>query len=177
MDNHELSVVGLLGPLQRYARSLTRSDKDAEDLVHDTLVRALERRDSFKEGSPLRSWLFSILHNLFVDGRRSAKAEQRRRGEALELADGWEGPGQESRVRLRQVAAMFERLPLDYRSALHLVVVEDMSYADAAATLGISVNTLTSRLGRARAALREMEADETGGSTRPRLRVVGGSDV
>ena len=177
MDEHGIDVVGLLGPLKRYARSLTRNDRDAEDLVHDTLVRALERRHGFRDGSPLRTWLFSILHNTFVDARRSRTADLRRSAQALELADEAEQPGQEARVRLQQVAAMFENLPDEQRAALHLVVVEELSYADAAAALGISVNTLTSRLGRARAALREMETGGAGSKAGPRLRIVGGSHV
>src|SRR5690348_14558143 len=71
-------VLGQLTALRRYARSLTRSDVDAEDLVHDALVRAYEKRASFQSGRNLRAWLLSILHNVFVDGCRARQAETQR---------------------------------------------------------------------------------------------------
>ena len=67
-------VVGLLGPLRRYARSLARDGAQAEDLVQDTLVCAYERRSSFRSGGNLRGWLLSILHNTFIDHRRRQSA-------------------------------------------------------------------------------------------------------
>ena len=74
-------VVGQLGPLLRYAHALTRDETQAEDLVHDALVRAYERRSTFRLGGNLRAWLFSVLHNTFVDGRRRRAAELRRDAE------------------------------------------------------------------------------------------------
>src|ERR1700719_1703075 len=78
-------VLGQLTALRRYARSLTRSDVDAEDLVHDALVRAYEKRASFQSGRNLRAWLLSILHNVFIDGRRARQAETQRIARAAEL--------------------------------------------------------------------------------------------
>jgi RNA polymerase sigma factor (sigma-70 family) len=77
-DATRTDVVGLLGPLRRYARSLARDETQAEDLVQDTLVRAYERRSSFRSGGNLRGWLLSILHNTFIDHRRRQVAEFRR---------------------------------------------------------------------------------------------------
>src|SRR5215212_8202476 len=101
-DTKGTDVIGLLGPLQRYARSLTRDESQAEDLVQDTLVRAYERRGSFRSGGNLRGWLLSILHNTFVDGRRRQAAEARRAQQAAELMDGVSPAEQEIRVRLQQ---------------------------------------------------------------------------
>src|SRR5215203_588903 len=80
-------VLAQLPSLRRYARALTRDESAAEDLVHDALVRAYERRSTFHLGGNLRTWLFSILHNAFVDGRHRRGAEQRREAEVAQLAE------------------------------------------------------------------------------------------
>ncbi|ADH91245.1 RNA polymerase, sigma-24 subunit, ECF subfamily [Ancylobacter novellus DSM 506] len=174
----KFDVLGQLAVMRRYARSLTRDDSEAEDLVHDALLRAYERRGSFdagrgEEGRGLRGWLLSVLHNVFVDRRRSRKAEARREAEALELAETVTAPAQEHQLRLAQVRDAFMELPEEQRAALHLVAIEGLGYAEAASTLDIPQGTLMSRLSRARATLRAIED----GTARPaRLRIVGGSD-
>ncbi len=179
----KFDVLGQLAVMRRYARSLTRDDAEAEDLVHDALLRAYERRGSFDAGRSetgkgdsskgLRGWLLSVLHNVFIDRRRSRKAEARREAEALELAETVAAPAQEHQLRLAQVRDAFMELPEEQRAALHLVAIEGLGYAEAAATLGIPQGTLMSRLSRARAALRAIED----GTARPaRLRIVGGSN-
>lgn len=180
-DAKHTDVLGLLEPLRRYARSLARDEAQAEDLVQDTLVRAYERRGSFRSGGNLRGWLLSILHNTFIDTRRRRVAELRRLEHAAALADAAAPPEQESRVRLQQVQAAFMSLPAEQRAALHLVAIEGLSYQDAANALKIPVGTLMSRLGRARATLRGFEAgtdlSQVPGAKRPSLRIVGGSNV
>src|SRR3954470_11656853 len=123
-DPKRMDVIGLLGPLRRYARSLTRNEAQAEDLVQDTLVRAYERHGSFRSGGNLRGWLLSILHNTFIDGRRRQAAEARRLGPAGAVAETAAPPAQESQVRFQQVQAAFLRLPDEQRAALHLVAIE-----------------------------------------------------
>jgi RNA polymerase sigma-70 factor (ECF subfamily) len=165
-------VLGQLAALKRYARSLSGSPADAEDLVHDTLVRAIERYSTLKRGSNLRSWLLSILHNTHIDRVRSSSASTRRdAGTALE-AEATYPPEQEHRVRLMQIRKAFDRLPEDQRAALHLVGIEELSYQQAAEILGVPVGTLLSRVSRARAALREFEDSEAQSS---HLRIVGGN--
>src|SRR3712207_878268 len=172
-----MDVVGLLSPLRRYARSLTRDETQAEDLVQDTLVRAYERRGSFRAGGNLRGWLLSILHNTFIDHRRRHLAEALRLEQAAAFSDTEAPPEQEDRVRLRQVQAAFMSLPDEQRAALHLVAIEGLSYQEAASALKVPVGTLMSRLGRARAALREFEAGahpaQPSEAKRPSLRIVG----
>jgi len=180
-DTRRMDVIGLLGPLRRYARSLTRDETHAEDLVQDTLVRAYERRGSFRSGGNLRGWLLAILHNIFIDGRRRHMVEARRLEEASALADTAALPEQDARIRLEQIKAAFLRLPDEQRAALHLVAIEGLPYQEAADALGIPLGTLMSRLGRARTALRGFEAEGAGlqpsQSKRPGLRIVGGSNV
>ncbi|MDY8108761.1 sigma-70 family RNA polymerase sigma factor [Fulvimarina sp. 2208YS6-2-32] len=154
---NDRDVVGLLEPLRRYALSLTRDPADAEDLVHDALVRAMERRDQFKAGHSLRPWLMSILHNRFVDKARARRTEAVHHADlAIREASGLPGD-QEGVVRLADVRRFFTMLPDEQRAALHLVTVEGLSYEEAAGALAIPVGTLVSRLSRARARLRELE--------------------
>jgi RNA polymerase sigma factor (sigma-70 family) len=147
-------ILGSLRSLQRYARALTRDDARAEDLVHDTLLRAIERSTSFRDGENLGNWLRSILHNTFVDERRRADAAARHARQITAEATTQAPANQEDRLHLQQVCKMFDALPDDQRAALHLVAVEDMSYAEAAKSLNIPLGTLMSRIGRARESLR-----------------------
>jgi len=166
--------------LRRYARSLTRDENQAEDLVQDALVRAYERRSSFRSDGNLRGWLLSILHNTFIDGRRREAVETRRSQRLAEDAVSVAPAEQEGRVRLQQIMRAFGNLPEEQRAVLHLISIEGLSYQEAAATLDIPIGTLMSRLGRARAALRAFEAgaglpQEGSDRPRPNLRIVGGS--
>jgi RNA polymerase sigma-70 factor (ECF subfamily) len=177
------NVIAQLGPLRRYAQSLTRDVAQAEDLVHDTLLRAYEHRSAFRTGGNMRSWLLSILHNTFIDTRRKRGAEMRRDTEAAQLNEGMVSASQESTVYLEQIRKAFLGLSEEQRSVLHLVAIEGLSYQDAAETLSIPIGTLMSRLGRARASLREFEESNSAVPAvpaprhlnRPSLRVVGGN--
>jgi RNA polymerase sigma-70 factor, ECF subfamily len=162
--------------MRRYARVLTRDDAAADDLVHDALVRAYEKRHNFR-GESLAGWLLAILHSTFLNDRRRAKAEQARIEDVAQAAPPAAEPAQEHSARLAQIQAAFQALPADQRAALHLVAVEGLSYQAAAAVLDVPPGTLMSRLGRARAALRQFEGEaaSTGGRV-PHLRIVGGSD-
>lgn len=168
-------VLAQLGPLRRYARSLTRSEADAEDLVQDALLRAYEKRATFQTGQNLKVWLMSILHNLFVSQWRRGKVEASRLAHVQALAEPTSPPAQDHAVRLNQIRQSFLGLSDEQRAALHLVAIEGLSYQEAADSLGVPLGTLMSRLGRARAALRMME-EQGSGNAPVRLRIVGGSD-
>lgn len=181
----KLDIIGQLTALRRYARALTRDEAQAEDLVHDALVRAYEHRGSFRPEAELRPWLLAILHNTFLGTWRRRKAELIRLERAAELAER-SNPGlaAEAAVRLGQIRQAFEALPDEQRAALYLITMEGLSYQEAAETLGVPLGTLMSRLGRARAALREFEEARAGAppppdrpehERLPRLRIVGGS--
>ncbi|WP_436249613.1 sigma-70 family RNA polymerase sigma factor [Mesorhizobium amorphae] len=166
-------IVGQLGSLRRYAHSLTRDSTEAEDLVHDALVRAYERRGTFRAGGNLRAWLLSIVHNAFIDRLRSRRSEAARLEQAGQLADSSTQAPQEHSVRLAQIREAFFELPDEQRSALHLVAIEGLTYEQAAKAIGVPLGTLMSRIGRARAALREME-DNAPARTKNHLRIVRG---
>jgi RNA polymerase sigma-70 factor (ECF subfamily) len=162
-----VDVVAHLDSLRRYARALTRDEAAADDLVQESLLRAIERAGTYRPGGSLRAWLAGIVHNRFVSGRRRQAAEARRnetlagiRGEAV--LDG----EQEHAAQLALVAARFDALPDQQRAVLHLVAVEGLSYQEAATALDVPIGTVMSRLSRARAALRAAETPI------PKLRMV-----
>lgn len=95
--------------------ALTRDDAAAEDLVHEALVRAYERRRTFRAGADLRSWLLSIVHNSFISGRRREASEQRRIVGAATIAPDDIEAIQETTARLTAVAQALAALPDDQR--------------------------------------------------------------
>ena len=125
--------------------------------MHDTLVRALEMQGALRPNTNLRTWMMTVLHNAFIDEQRRRQVEARHADLLVRMAEDMAPPAQEGQVRLAQIRKAFLTLPEEQRAALHLVTLEGMAYADAAAVLGIPIGTLMSRLGRGRAALRAFE--------------------
>lgn len=153
--------------LRRYARALTRNVDRADDLVQDCLERAIRKRGLFSPTGPLQGWLFRILINIWRNDLRF----ERRRGVHIpidSIAEPSVPAPQPARIALGEMSRAIDRLPDDQREALLLVVLESMSYEEAASVLGIPAGTLMSRLSRARAALRAL----TGAGEEPRLRSV-----
>lgn len=173
MGNLRFDIIGQLPALRRYARSLTRNAADAEDLVHDALLRAHERRAHFRPGFPALPWLLAVLHSTYIDGLRRTGAQRRREMETAEMFEERFDPSQEHTVRLAQIRRVFDGLPDNQRAALHLVAIEGLTYQQAAEALSIPIGTLMSRIGRARATLRSFEESV---AERPALRLVGGRD-
>ncbi len=154
--------------LRRYARALTRNADRADDLVQDCIERAIRKQALWRPTGSLKSWLFRILLNLYRNELRTS----RRRGEHVPveamLVEPAVAPAQPGRIALSEMARAIDSLAVEQREALLLVVLEGMSYAEAADAIGIPIGTLMSRLGRARAALRKL----TGSGDEPRLRTV-----
>ena len=143
--------------LRRYAAVLLRNPQDQDDLVHDCLVRALDRWHTRREDASLRSWLFSIMHNLFVSYQRKKKL--RREVTSIDAAPDERyriSANQERYLEFRDVSQALDRLPEEQRSVLVLIAVEDLSYAETAQALDIPIGTVMSRLSRGRERLRAM---------------------
>ena len=142
--------------LRRYAAALLRNREDADDLVHDCLVRALAKLHTRRDDADVRAWLFAIMHNLFISQLRRARA--RPAGEPLDEtheASMSIRPDQESSLLWRDLLRGLNQLPVEQRAVILLVSVEDLSYAEAASVLGIPVGTVMSRLARGRERLRQ----------------------
>ncbi len=146
-------VVEQLPGLRRYARALTGDPWAADDLVQDTLERACRKWSLWRSESDLRAWLFTLMHNLYLNQRRGLRECQPFDGEAQLLVSTKTGEADETAIDLDRC---LQRLPADQRAVLLLVTLEDMAYADVARVLDIPVGTVMSRLSRARAHMREL---------------------
>jgi RNA polymerase sigma-70 factor (ECF subfamily) len=141
--------------LRRYARALTRDINAADDLVQDCLARALSKVHLWQSGTDLRAWLFTILHNQYVNHVRRAVRE----GAAVGLSDSepllTSPPNQGKRLELRDLERAIARLPEEQRAVLLLVGLEGMRYEEVATVLDVPVGTIRSRLSRGRETLRQ----------------------
>lgn len=150
------AIVAQVPLLKRYALALTRSADLAEDLVQDCVTRALSRRHLFRSDAGIRPWLFTIMHNLHVNSRRQAYARSalamRRGGVTTDAV----APNQEHAAELSKVVRALKSLPKQQQHVMLLVVVQELSYREAADTLGIPVGTVMSRLARGRERMRAL---------------------
>ncbi|HEX6827747.1 MAG TPA: RNA polymerase sigma factor [Burkholderiales bacterium] len=164
MSDFGRQVVEHIPRLRRYARALPGDRYRADDLVQDTLERAWSKFHLWRAGSDLRAWLFTIMHNVFVNQlRQGALADSAvpLEGEALDLPG---GGGQEQALVLRDLEQALARLPSEYREVLLLVGLESLRYDEAASVLGVPMGTVMSRLSRGRQQLRRLMAGEAAGT-------------
>ena len=140
--------------LRRYARALTGDRTAADDLVQDTLERAWALLSAWRGAGDLRAWLFSIMHNTFVDQRRRPSLAAAEPDDAEEAADVSIRATQTDALELRDLDTALARLPVEQREVLLLVALEQLSYDEVAASLSIPVGTVMSRLSRGRERLR-----------------------
>ena len=150
-DEYREAIVALIPQLRAFARFLARDVARADDLVQDTILRALERQDAWAEGSDLRAWTFRLLRNLFVDQQRRRRVEQRELA-ALPRVEAT-APVQAGRDALHDLETAIAALPPPQREALILVAAMEMDTATAATVIGVPEGTVKARVSRARAAL------------------------
>ena len=156
-------IAALLPRLRRFARTIARHSADADDLVQITMERALVRLDQWRADTRLESWMFTIMKNAWIDEVRARV----RRARVLAPEEAGENVGDRSadaQVTRMSVEAAMARLPEEQRIAVALVLVEGLSYKEAAAVAEIPMGTLTSRLARGREALTRMLSDGGGAS-------------
>jgi RNA polymerase sigma-70 factor (ECF subfamily) len=143
--------------LRRYARALLRDRTRADDLVQDTLERALNKFTLFQRGTDLRAWLFTVLHNVYVNQARGASA----RGASVEYQDTEPAPSSvDNAVALRDLQTALEGLNFEQREVLLLIGLEQLSYEEASRVLNVPVGTVMSRLSRARERLHALMAGD-----------------
>jgi len=156
LDEFQTGLVDLLPRLRRFARVLTHSDADAHDLVQETVERALVKRSGFRPGSRLDSWAFTIMRRIFIDQTRSGARWARVVSPADERTPDVADPamaGEDLRADALALREALQGLPEDQRLAVALVLIDGLSYAEAAAVMGVPPGTLTSRLVRGRQTL------------------------
>lgn len=145
-------IIRLLPRLRRFARTITRDPHDADDLVQISIERALLRFAQWRPESRFESWIFGIIRNAWIDEVRSRKRRSRvflpeESGENVSDA------GSESPARLLALQEALASLPEEQRMAVALVLIEGLSYKEAADVLEVPIGTVTSRLARGRDAL------------------------
>jgi RNA polymerase sigma-70 factor, ECF subfamily len=148
-------LVTLLPRLRRFARALTRNPHDADDLVQVALERALARAHQLRPDATLAAWVFAILRHAWIDELR-ARARNERVFAAEESGLHVGDAGHSAQVERLSVQEAMARLPQEQRIAVALVLVEGLSYKEAAHVMDVPIGTLTSRLARAREALQAM---------------------
>jgi RNA polymerase sigma-70 factor (ECF subfamily) len=153
--NYEL-IVPYIPNLRRYARALVGDRDGADDLVQDTLERAVRKFHLWRPGD-LRAWLFSIMHNVFVN-----QLKARRIAPDVEIDDSYPAPSSPvTSMDLQDLQRALNTLAPEQREVVLLVALEDMSYADVSRALGIPMGTVMSRLSRGRERLRKTMNGET----------------
>jgi len=155
LDPFEREIVDLLPRLRRFARALAGHAADADDLAQLTIERALGRRSQWIPGTRLDSWMMRIMKNAWIDEARSRGRKRLVAGDddGLDRVADPSVASQDLRVEAIAIRQAMNRLPDDQRLAVALVLVEGLSYAEAAEVLEIPAGTLTSRLVRGRMAL------------------------
>jgi len=154
-DQFERELVALLPKLRRFARGLAGSQADGDDLVQGALAKALTKREHWRPGTRLDSWVFRIIQNHWIDTVRTRRV----RGEVATLDDALDVAGVdgnsavESSMAVARMKTALNQLSDDQRAVVVMVSLEGMSYAAAAEALGIPIGTVMSRLARARATL------------------------
>ena len=158
-------LIALLPRLRRFARTMTRSASEADDLVQEACLRALSRADQWDPAQPLDRWVFRITRNLWISEIRKRQVRmgqgQEPAEESVELISTDTG---EANLAASQLRARLAALPEELSSVLLMVSVEGHSYAEASALLGIPVGTVMSRIHRARKALAKQMSDPAGGT-------------
>lgn len=156
-------IVSLLPRLRRFAIALTGTVADGDDLVQDTVERALKNLHQWERGTRMDSWMFRIAKNRYIDTRRSAKRAPSVSTDNIENTEhsiSTDGASiAENRLTLARVLEALQTLPDEQREAAVLVLIEGFSYKEAAEFLEIPIGTITSRIARAREALSHLIED------------------
>jgi len=150
------ALVGEMANLQRFALRLTRNGSDAEDLVQATLLRALEKKEYFMEGTNLFSWASKIMFNIFASQYRRKKKFETQYDPAPYIDQASVAPHQEAITDLAKVREAMKVLSKEHREMLVLVCIRGLRYEEVSEMLQIPVGTVRSRLSRARKQLQDV---------------------
>lgn len=160
MQHLKDEIVALLPSLRSFARSLTRNDTEAEDLMQETLLKAIANIHQFTPGTNLRAWLFTIQRNTFYTAYHRRRREQPADSQAVDGISSQ--PGQEWALRLKRVHEALHQLPAEQREALMLIGGAGLSYEEAAEICGCALGTIKSRVNRARCRLLDLLGEPRG---------------
>ena len=163
MSDHSHSIAEeiceMLPALRAFSGTFYQNHTNRDDLVQETIVKALNSIDSFTPGTQLKSWLFTIMRNAFYTQIKKATREAPGKTECISDNRSIQ-PSQEWTMRAREVEAAIYKLPVDHRKVLLLIAVDGVSYDEAAYICNCNLGTIKSRLHRARAGLCQRLGDE-----------------
>lgn len=145
----QAEIVQLIPALRAFARSFCKEPSEADDLVQETLTRALSSIHQFRPGTSMKSWLFTIMRNAFYTRIKIANREAPGAADCVSLRPASD-PTQEWSARGREIAEAIQRLPHQQREVLMLIGVLGVSYEEATEVCGCAIGTVKSRLNRAR---------------------------
>ncbi|NDW59937.1 sigma-70 family RNA polymerase sigma factor [Yangia sp. PrR004] len=158
-NRNTVDVVHFIPALRAYAWSLTRERQDVDDLVQETLMKAVANIDRFQTGTNLRAWLMTIMRNSFYNNVVK-RSRERTGGEDCVSAMAWVNGTQEWSIRGTEVTRAIQKLPAHYRETLILVVMLGESYETSAKICGVKIGTIKSRVNRARTMVLELLGEE-----------------
>jgi len=161
-DSFTNDIIVNLPYLKAFARGLIKDRVLAEDVVQDTIVRALSCRSQFRPGTNLRGWLITILRNRYFNLLRRSHCRAEIQID-VELVSGGSSGGQEEALAWKDFVSAFEQLPSGQQRALALIGANGLSYEEAAQVTGCMVGTMKSRVSRARHQLHTMLDEGTNG--------------
>lgn len=172
VDNFEVELLSHLDTLYGVSCRMTKSSVEAEDLVQDTIVKAMRARDQYQPGTNIKAWLLRILTNTFINRYRRGGLERDvlEGPDADSLTDGWVGATTMRAMRDPETQALkpiieaevsraLEELPEDFRLAVVLSDIEELSYKEIAEAMGCPIGTVMSRLHRGRKLLQKTLRD------------------
>lgn len=145
-----------MGKLRKFAQRLTKNVHNADDLLQSTILRALEKKEYFQEGTNLFSWTSKMMFNLFISGYRQNQRFETQYDPSHHIDQMSVNPSQEAHVDLAIVSESMKRLSVEHREVLMLICIKGLSYEEVAKRLKIPGGTVRSRLSRARNHLQEM---------------------
>ena len=158
MDELQGLIAREIPHLHRYALTLMRNPDAADDLVQDCLERALRKRQLWQQQGSMRSWLFRMLYNVFLNTRHTRRRDRQVVPLETIAPTMTASPRQETYIEYRTIAQALDRLPEQQSTAIMLIALEGLAYNEAAWILGVPVGTLRSRLSRGRETLRTLRA-------------------
>ena len=168
-------LVGIIPHLRAFARSLTRNREQADDLVHDAVVRALSAANQFRPGTNFKAWMFTILRNLYYnEGRKDRARCVSLDGLTIEVES--TPATQEASLEFRDFRRAYWQLSDAHREVLILVGASGLSYEEAAQVCNCAVGTIKSRISRARHELAHLLSGDAPGNGRPQPATAAGAD-
>lgn len=159
-SSSENEIITLIPALRAFARTFYRDTDDADDLVQETLTKAIAKIHQFTEGTSMKSWLFTIMRNTFYTRIKIARREAPGAADCASIRPAVD-PTQEWSARGREISEALQRLTHAQREVLVLIGVLGVSYEDAANICGCAIGTIKSRLNRARIRLLEELGEDT----------------